>query len=138
MLTFIQTWPLLKMKRKKILLLIILSALCMSYSLRYFSQVAWSVNYVFKHNGKLIDASVQPQLQTADLQRAITFTSPRKTSYSVYATSYNGKFEGFRKFEDQFSISFVGLVPTYITSTLEPVLKSTWETQMKSKLKRFF
>ncbi|XP_053395071.1 uncharacterized protein LOC128555750 isoform X2 [Mercenaria mercenaria] len=97
------------------------------------SQVGWSLTYIFKHNGKLIDASRQPQLDASALQRAMNFTTPRHTSYKVYSTSYNGEYEGFRKSTDQFTINFAGLVPTYVTSKLEPVLKSTWEPHLKNQ-----
>lgn len=98
----------------------------------FHSGVGWSVNYLVKHNGVMIDASLQPQLSVSNIQDCINFTSPRDMSYLVLSTALNGRFDGFRKSSEQFTVDFIGLLPTYTTTKLTAVLKETWQTHLTS------
>ena len=89
--------------------------------------------YAVEYNNKTLDASLQPQVGMTTVKNAINFTSALNTSYDVMSTSVRGRFDGYRKYADQFSINLYGLVPTYITSKMAPVLTSSWKSKLSSK-----
>ena len=85
------------------------------------------------YNGGFVDASTQPEIAVSSIQANINFTSPRQTTYTVLASSSNGKVKGYRKYSDQFTLNLEGQVPSYMLTGIENILKSAWGNKIKSK-----
>lgn len=94
-----------------------------------------AIYFVLKTNGLVLDASLQPKLSVSTLSANIDFLNPRGDPYTVLDTAQNGIFTGSRRYAEQFYLDLKGLVPTYVTSQMGTVLKSSWES--KSRLKNY-